>query len=237
MRVDINLASRPYEDSGPLWLRWGGALAALGLFTLILLYSALSGFAAARKDRGLIEQRQQQIAARDLQKAKAEETLNLPANRGTRDRAQFLNDLFLRKAFSWTKVFEDLERVMPARLHVVSIHPEKASDNQLQIKLVVAGESRDRALELVRKMESSQRFRQTQIEQESTQAGQTPGDNVQFDISALYVPDFGDADGTDKDKTGTDKTAMDKTGLVKTKQDKSNKAQTGKNTTGKKGAH
>jgi type IV pilus assembly protein PilN len=216
MRVDINLATRPYEDSGPLWLRWGGALAALSLFTLILLYSALSGWAAARKDHGLIEQRQQQIAARDLQKAKAEETLNLPANRGTRDRAEFLNDLFLRKAFSWTKVFEDLERVMPPRLHVVSIHPDKASDNQLKIKLVVAGESRDRALELVRKMEGSQRFRQTQIEQESTQAGQTPGDNVQFDISALYVPDFADTDKADKDKPDMAKTGMAKTGTAKT---------------------
>ena len=216
MRVDINLATRPYEDSRPLWLRWGGALAALSLFTLILLYSALSGWAAARKDHGLIEQRQQQIAARDLQKAKAEETLNLPANRGTRDRAEFLNDLFLRKAFSWTKVFEDLERVMPPRLHVVSIHPDKASDNQLKIKLVVAGESRDRALELVRKMEGSQRFRQTQIEQESTQAGQTPGDNVQFDISALYVPDFADTDKADKDKPDMDKTGMAKTGMAKT---------------------
>jgi len=218
MRVDINLATRPYEDSGPLWLRWGGALAALSLFTLILLYSALSGWAAARKDHGLIEQRQQQIAARDLQKAKAEETLNLPANRGTRDRAEFLNDLFLRKAFSWTKVFEDLERVMPPRLHVVSIHPDKASDNQLKIKLVVAGESRDRALELVRKMEGSQRFRQTQIEQESTQAGQTPGDNVQFDISALYVPDFADTDKADKDKTDMDKTGTAKTNTAKTDQ-------------------
>jgi len=215
MRVDINLATRPYEDSGPLWLRWGGALAALSLFTLILLYSALSGWAAARKDHGLIEQRQQQIAARDLQKAKAEETLNLPANRGTRDRAEFLNDLFLRKAFSWTKVFEDLERVMPPRLHVVSIHPDKASDNQLKIKLVVAGESRDRALELVRKMEGSQRFRQTQIEQESTQAGQTPGDNVQFDISALYVPDFADTDKADKDKPDRDKTGTAKTNTAK----------------------
>ena len=215
MRVDINLATRPYEDSGPLWLRWGGALAALSLFTLILLYSALSGWAAARKDHGLIEQRQQQIAARDLQKAKAEETLNLPANRGTRDRAEFLNDLFLRKAFSWTKVFEDLERVMPPRLHVVSIHPDKASDNQLKIKLVVAGESRDRALELVRKMEGSQRFRQTQIEQESTQAGQTPGDNVQFDISALYVPDFADTDKADKDKPDMDKTGTAKTHTAK----------------------
>jgi type IV pilus assembly protein PilN len=205
MRVDINLASRPYEDSGPLWMRWGGALAGLSLLTLILLYSALSGWADARKDHGLIEQRQQQIAARDLQKAKAEETLNLPANRGTRDRAEFLNDLFLRKAFSWTRVFEDLERVMPARLHVVSIHPDKATESQLKIKLLVAGESRDRALELVRKMESSQRFQDTRIDQESTQAGQTLGDNVQFDISALYVPDFSDTDKASGNETNNDK--------------------------------
>ncbi len=193
MRVDINLASHPYEDAGPLWLRWGGAMAGLALLTLILLYSAFSGWLSARKDRGLIEQREQQIAARDRQKAKAEETLNLAANRGTRDRAQFLNDLFQRKAFSWTRAFEDLERVMPARLHVVSIHPEKA-DNQLQIKLVVAGESRDRALELVKKMENSQRFQQIQIEQESNQTGQMPGDNMQMSISAMYVPEFAEAD-------------------------------------------
>lgn len=192
MRVDINLATQPYEDSGSLWLRWGGGLALLGLFTLILIYSALAGWAAARKDRSLIEQRQQQIAERDREKARAEAILDLPANRSTRDRSQFLNDLFQRKAFSWTKVFEDLERVMPARLHVVSIQPEMASDNQLQIKLVVAGESRERALELVRKMEGSQRFQQTQIQQESSQVGQTPGDNVQFEISASYVPDLAD---------------------------------------------
>jgi type IV pilus assembly protein PilN len=194
MRVDINLATRPYEDSSSLWLRWGGALAALGLFTLILLYLVLTGWGLARKSRSLIAQREQQIAARDEEKAKAEAILNLPENRSTRDRSQFLNDLFLRKAFSWTQVFQDLERVMPTRLHLVSIHPAMAPENQLEIKMVVAGESRDRALELVRKMESSQRFQHTQIEQEQNQAGQAPGDNVQFDISAVYVPELADAD-------------------------------------------
>ena len=79
---------------------------------------------------------------------------------------------------------------MPARLHLVSIQPATASDNQLEFKLVVAGESRDRALELVRKMESSQRFQQTQIQQESSQGGQTRGDNVQFDITAVYIPEL-----------------------------------------------
>jgi len=164
-------------------------MAILGLITIVLLYSVVAGWITARKDRILIAERQQQIAERDQEKARAEAILNLPENRTTRDRSQFLNDLFRRKAFSWTKVFEDLERVMPARLHVVSIQPAMA-DNELEIKLVVAGESRERALELVRKMESSQHFHQTQIEQESSQAGQTAGDNVQFDITAVYIPEL-----------------------------------------------
>ncbi len=189
MRIDINLASRPYEDSSSVWVRWGGAMVVLGLITIVLLYSVVAGWITARKDRILIAERQQQIAERDQEKARAEAILNLPENRTTRDRSQFLNDLFRRKAFSWTKVFEDLERVMPARLHVVSIQPAMA-DNELEIKLVVAGESRERALELVRKMESSQHFHQTQIEQESSQAGQTAGDNVQFDITAVYIPEL-----------------------------------------------
>jgi type IV pilus assembly protein PilN len=193
MRVDINLATRPYEDSSSLLLRWGGALAALSLFTLVLLYMVGAGWAAARKDRSLIALREQQIAARDQEKARAEAILNLPENRSTRDRSQFLNDLFRRKAFSWTRVFEDLERVMPARLHLVSIQPATASDNQLEFKLVVAGESRERALELVRKMESSQRFQQTQIQQESSQGGQTQGDNVQYAITAVYIPELSGA--------------------------------------------
>jgi hypothetical protein len=190
MRVDINLATHPYEDVGRFRLRWGGAVAGLGLLTLLLVYYALVGWSTARKDRDLIRQGQQQIAARDQERANAQAILNRPENQSTRDCSQFLNQLFQRKAFAWTKVFQDLEGVMPPRLHVVSIRPEMAPDNQLQIKLVVAGESRDRAQELVRRMENSQRFQQTEILQETTAAsGQAIGDKVQFDISALYVPE------------------------------------------------
>ena len=190
MRIDINLATQPYEDSQQLWVRWGSGVAVIGLFTLMLLYMVITGWISAHKDRNLIRQREEQIAERDNEKTKAEVILNLPENRNTRDRSQFLNDLFQRKAFSWTKVFEDLERVMPARLHVVSIHPEMPNENQLQIKLRVAGESHERALELVRKMEGSQRFQQTRIDIENFQSGQKTGDNVEVDITAMYVPDF-----------------------------------------------
>jgi type IV pilus assembly protein PilN len=193
MRVDINLASQPYEDARQFWLRWGGGLVALGILTLLLLVMTVNGWIAARKDRQLIRQYEAQSAARDKEKADAQALLNLPQNSTTRDRSQFLNDLFQRKAFSWTKAFEDLEQVMPPRLHVVSIHPELAADNELEIKLIVAGDSRDHALDLVSKMEASKHFHETYIDEESTNPSGASGDTVQFHITALYVPDIGNA--------------------------------------------
>jgi type IV pilus assembly protein PilN len=190
MRIDINLASRPYEDTGRFWRGWGSALTGLILLTLVLVYSAFTGWWAAAKDRELMRQREQQIAARDREKQNAEALLNRPENASTRDRSQFLNDLFERKAFSWTRVFEDLERVMPAHLHVVSIRPEMSQEHELELQMIVAGESRERALELVRNMEDSRRFQQTQITEESVAVMQTSGDKVQFQISTLYVPEM-----------------------------------------------
>jgi type IV pilus assembly protein PilN len=191
MRVDINLATQPYEDARRFWLRWGGALAALGVLTLLLLIMTVNGWIGARKDRQLTRQYEQQSAARDQEKADAQALLNLPQNSSTRDRSQFLNDLFQRKAFSWTKAFEDLEQVMPRPLHVVSIHPELGPDNELEIKLIVAGDTREHALDLVSKMEASQHFHETYIEEETSAlgGGSAPGDAVQFHISALYVPE------------------------------------------------
>jgi Tfp pilus assembly protein PilN len=99
-----------------------------------------------------------------------------------------LNELFERKAFSWTRVFEDLEQVMPAHLRVISIHPNVSGDNNVTIKLVVGGESQMQALDLVRKMENSQHFKQTRID--ASQSTDNPGteDRVRVEIETAYAP-------------------------------------------------
>lgn len=188
MRIDINLATQPYEDSRRFWTYWGSGLAVLGLITLVLGYLAIAGFIQASHERAKIAGLQREIAAYDQEKAAAQAMLSLPENRLVRDQSRFLNDLFQRKAFSWTKVFEDLEQVMPAHLHVVSIQPDMSKDNNLEIKLVVAGESREQALDLVRKMEGSQRFKETHIDTERSEVQPTSGDHVLFDLSAQYIP-------------------------------------------------
>jgi len=188
MRLDINLASQPYEDARQFWMRWGTAVVAVGLLTLILLTLDVTGWINARRDRAAMAEKRALIADRDRLRASAEEFLNRPENRSTRDTSQLLNELIERKAFSWTRVLENLEKVMPARVHVVAINPQLNEDNELGLKMTVAGDSRDRAIELARRMEESGRFADTNITGErSTQS--TTGDTEQMDIVATYIPE------------------------------------------------
>jgi len=188
MRLEINLASRPYEDARQFWMRWGTAVGVVGLLTLMLLVLDVTGWVNARRDRNSIAEKRALIAERDQIRIHAEDFLNRPENRTTRDESQFLNQLIERKAFSWTRVLESLEKVMPPRLHVVSISPQLDEDNQLALKMVVAGDSRDRAIELAKRMEDSRRFAQTLILRES-QIQSPTGDTEQVEIAAIYIPE------------------------------------------------
>jgi len=188
MRLEINLASRPYEDARQFWMRWGTAVGVIGLLTLMLLILDVSGWVNARRDRKAIAEKRALIADRDQIRLGAEQFLNRPENRTTRDESQFLNQLIERKAFSWTRVLESLEKVMPPRLHVVSISPQLDEDNQLALKMIVAGDSRDRAIELAKRMEDSRRFAQTLILRES-QIQSPTGDSEQVEIAAIYIPE------------------------------------------------
>lgn len=189
MRLDINLASQPYEDARQFWMRWGTAVGALGLLTLVLLAADVTGYLNARRDRAAIAEKRAMIAQRDQLRANAEKILNLPENRSTRDQSQFLNDLIERKAFSWTRVLENLEKVMPPRVHLIAINPQLDEDNQLGLKMTVAGDSRDRAIELARRMEESHRFSQTNIVSERSEKQSNSSDTEQFDIVAVYIPE------------------------------------------------
>jgi type IV pilus assembly protein PilN len=193
MRLDINLATRPYEDAREFWARWGLGVGLLVVLTLALLGWAVRGWTNAGRDRHNIGQLQAQIAERDNERAKDQTVLDMAANRSTRDQSQFVNGLIQRKAFSWTRVFEDLERVMPPNLHVVSLRPELNEQNQMQLDMKVACDTRAAAVELVHRMEGSKHFQGAQLVQEGL-AGET-GTSVAATVVSIYVPDSTDRSG------------------------------------------
>jgi len=186
MRLDINLATRPYEDAREFWGRWGTGIAVLAAVTLLLIGWTVRSWSNAGRDRQNIAQLQQKIAKRDQERAEAQAFLDMSTNRSTRDQSQFLNGLIRRKAFSWTRVFEDLEQVMPANLHVVSLRPEFNEQNAMQLDMRVTGDNRSAAVELVHRMESSRHFQGAQLLSEGA-ASETGG--VMATVVSTYVPD------------------------------------------------
>ena len=118
-----------------------------------------------------------------------------PQNMAVLERSQFLNALFAQKSFSWTAVMMDLERVLPAGVQVTSIEPATSKSGEVNIRLRVSGD-RDRAVQLVRNLEKSQRFVGPRLAGEAAQAQETGRvdaspvamGSVEFDILSGYNP-------------------------------------------------
>jgi len=194
MRLSINLATHRYEDPREFWTRWGSALAVLAVFSLLLIGWTVHSWIDAGRDRRNIAELEEHIARRDSERAEAQAFLDMAANRSTRDQSQFLNELIRRKAFSWTRVFEDLEQVMPANLHVVSLRPEFNDHNEMQLEMRVTGDNRAAAVELVHHMEEDSRhFQAAQLVQEGAATDQ--GTGVTATVIATYIPEQASGSG------------------------------------------
>ena len=207
MRISVNLATRPFIELRPFFLRLRLIMVALAVLGIALAVGAHLISAKAETQQIEMDRLRNLTIATQNAKLQTEGRLRQPGNAAVLDRAHFLNTLFLRKSFSWTAVMMDLEDVLPTGVQVTSIEPTVTADGAVTIRLRVAGE-RDRAVQLVRNLERSRRFLQPRLGSESAQAKETVGANgqrvnpnapnlagvplpppgVEFEILAVYNP-------------------------------------------------
>lgn len=196
MRISINLATRPFVELKPVLVRLRLAMALLALLAVGLsVWLYLWG----RRERAAAEQMDALVRQTDAfrqERAANESRMRQPENRTVLERAQFLNGVFAQKAFSWTSVMMELERVLPAGVQVTNIEPAVAANGDVTIHLRVSG-PRELAVELIRNLEKSRQFLQPRLMNETAQTQETgraipvnqgvPG-GVQFDILSGYNP-------------------------------------------------
>lgn len=188
MRLNINLATQPYENVRRFLVQWVSLLVVSMAITAALVYAGVVSLRTLYHTRQLIAEEHEKLIRLEQQENADLAVLNQPQNRDVRDKSRLINGLIRRKQFSWTLIFSDLERIMPSRLHVVSITPQLDAANRIEVRMLVAGASRDKAIELVQKMEQSKTFRYPLILTENYRPERTAEDAVQLEISALYVP-------------------------------------------------
>jgi Tfp pilus assembly protein PilN len=73
------------------------------------------------------------------------------------EQTRFLMTLFRKKSFSWTGLFNELEKLTPPSVRITSIAPEEEK-GEILVTMTVVGRSLQDILEMVRALESSSFF-------------------------------------------------------------------------------
>jgi type IV pilus assembly protein PilN len=196
MRITVNLATHPFVELQPVYKRLRLWMAVLLVVAIPLWY--LTRIEQKKADIATARVRGMQASVQQMQRQQQsyQTLMRQPQNAAVLTQSDFLNDLFRRKAFSWTATMTDLETVLPAGVQVLSIDPQVTPDGHVTIRMRVSG-ARERAIELVKNLEGSKHFASPRLAGESLATANsgnqqaTPvnaSSDVNFDILADYRP-------------------------------------------------
>lgn len=197
MRITVNLATKPFIELRPIYSRLRLWMLVLLLLALPLWYLMRLEQAKAAAATAHVRAMQSSVQQMQHQQQSYQALMRQPKNAAVLTQSDFLNDLFRRKAFSWTSTMTDLETVLPAGVQVLSIDPQVSPDGHVTIRMRVSG-ARERAIALVKNLEGSKHFASPQLASESLATSGQGGNqqampvnassDVNFDILADYRP-------------------------------------------------
>ena len=163
MKIPVNLASEPFRRDRPLIAASAAVALMLTCSFVFFVYLSIAERERAREAREAMEAMTRQLNTLSAEQAKVEAVLRETRNAEVLDRSQFVNLLIARKAVSWTKIFSDLEEVLPFNVRLVSIRPQISPQNELLLDMVVASQADDNVRQFLMRLESSPVFGTTTV--------------------------------------------------------------------------
>ena len=164
IRVPINLASEPFRRDRPALVGLGILAVAASLLLAIQGVRIVSQRHQAADMRVTIDRLSAQLRTINAEQNALNAKLRKPENAAVLERSVFLNTLIDRKAISWTKIFADLEKVMPYNVRIVSVRlPEVDSQNAVLLDMFVGAKEVGPVLDFLKRLEASPQFGPTSV--------------------------------------------------------------------------
>jgi Tfp pilus assembly protein PilN len=158
MKIPINLASQPFRrDRAVLVVSTALGLALLILLAFLVSLNTLESGQVA-ETRKEIARLQHQIQTVSAAQSRQDAILRQPENAEVLERSLFLNALLYRKGISWTKIFADLEKVVPYSVRIMAIRPSVYGQGQVSLDMTVGAEAAAPVIELLKNLEVSPQF-------------------------------------------------------------------------------
>lgn len=194
VNVPINLASQPFrrERVELAMLASIGAVLTISLLVFVVLILQDRSHVSAIRKR--IRADQQTLAAVERQQAQSQKVIVQPDNADVFSKSVFYNQLIARRAVSWTRVFDDLTRVMPADVQLIALRlPQVAAENSgdknhVELDMLVGARQPQAIMPLLKKLQESPLFGPAEM---SSQSPPTQNDPLfRYRLSVPYVQKF-----------------------------------------------
>jgi type IV pilus assembly protein PilN len=185
MRVRLNLATKPLETHRRFFVFSGAAGALTFILFLALAWHAYSVRKADAAFRLQADNALHRIDALTAERQELERFFSEPSNDQLHDRATFINTILDARSFNWTRMFMDLERVLPGGVRVLSIEP-KQLNGQAAVKLIVGASSEEEQQKFLRALEQSGTFSHLQLANVRPPHQDSTGDLVILELTVIY---------------------------------------------------
>jgi Tfp pilus assembly protein PilN len=186
MKIKLNLATSPLE----MHRRFLAGASLLGVAGgIVLVFFGLHVYRTRLTEEDFRNQMaviQAATAKLRRENADLEQFFARPENAKLHDRAAFINSLIDERSFDWTKMFMDLEKILPPGVRVVSISP-KLQKGQVEVKLVIGASGDESKLKFLRALEQSGDFSKIKVLGERSPAKFEGSERVQIELTAWYL--------------------------------------------------
>jgi hypothetical protein len=163
MIIPINLASQPFRHDRAL-LIGSSVLAAIMVASLVMLIQ-LARIDQKNKVESwkqlAIAQKQLALVQRD--ESVIEQELRKPQNKEVLEYSVLLNDILRRKGISWTRIFADLEKVVPYNVRVLQIRPQLDNKDRVFLQMTIGADQTAQLNAFLERLEASDAFGATTV--------------------------------------------------------------------------
>ena len=168
MRIQINLASEPFRRDRLMLVASSACAAVLVAMLGVLVFLIVSERGRQTDTREAVARLNADLRAISAEQTKLDATLRLPMNAEVLERSLLLNTLVQRKSISWTKLFSDIEGVLPNNVRLIQVRlPQVNTRNEVTLDMEVGAQSQEPVIAFLKRLEDSPLFGPTNLSRKS----------------------------------------------------------------------
>jgi len=162
MEVRLNLATKPLESHRRFLAGASLSVFVASVVLLALGWHVYSARKAATEVLARTAKINQERVEYEAKRRELERYFNQKSIADIKDRAAFINGIIAVRSFNWTKMFMDLEHILPGGVRIISIEPKQVSGH-VELNLTFGAAGDDVKLQFIRALETSKQFSEVEI--------------------------------------------------------------------------